>query len=115
MDGQFMESFIKIIIFLPLVLLLAYISLKFGNRRMVGMGGKRLIKIVERVPLSQKSFLCIAVIDGKPYVIGSTEERIEILKELPPESLERLSEEDNSFKSSLIGNFNLLMNRKERL
>jgi hypothetical protein len=73
------------------VIILAYLSLKLGSSRLMS-GSGRLIRIIERVPLSGKSYLCIALIDSKPYVIGSTEEKVEILMELPVESLEKLKQ-----------------------
>lgn len=114
MDGQMVTSVLKIVLFLPFVLLLIYLSLKLGGSRMAGMAGGKLIRIVERVPLNSKSIICVALIDNKPYVIGCSEERVDILMELPPESLEKLNR-DGSFKDNLISNFNLMFNRKDRL
>jgi len=113
MDAQLAASFLKVIIFLPLVIILAYLSLKLGGTKMMS-GGGRLIKIVERVPLTGKSYLCVAVINGKPYVIGSSEDKVEILMELPEESLEKLRQGEG-FKDNLMTNFYLLINRKDRL
>jgi flagellar protein FliO/FliZ len=114
MDGEFIASVIKIIIFLPIVLILAYLSLKLGGGRMMNMGGGKLIRIVERVPLSGKSFLCVAVIDDKPYVVSSTEEKIEILMELPSESLDKIKKGEAGIKENLAVNFSSLLKRKDR-
>ena len=82
---------------------------------MMNMNGGKLIKIVERLPMSRKSFLCIAVINDIPYVVSSSEEKIEILMELPVESLDKLKMREGSFKESLLSNFELLIKRKDRL
>jgi Flagellar biogenesis protein len=113
MGGEVWGSFFKIIIFLPMVLLLAYISLRIGGGKMMGMGS-RIIKIVEKVPLSGKSSLYVALINDKPYVISSCEGKIEILMELPQDALEKLKQGEGSFKESIITNFNQLLSRKDR-
>ena len=114
MDGQFIASVIKLVVFLPFVIILAYICLKFGSSRIMNMGGGRLIKIVERVPLSNKSYICVAIINDLPYVISSTEEKVEILMELPLESLEKLKKTNGSFKDNLIMDFSQLLKGKEK-
>jgi len=115
MDEQTASSILKILIFLPLVLILAYISLKIAGGRMAAFGGGRIIKIVERVPLSNKGFLYVALIDGKPYVLSSTEERIEILMELPQEALEKRDVgEGLTLKESFMTNLSQLINRKDK-
>ncbi|KPU44700.1 hypothetical protein OXPF_17860 [Oxobacter pfennigii] len=112
MDAQLAASFLKLIIFLPVVILLAYISLKLGGQKMLN-GGSRIIKIIERVPITSKSYLCVAVINGKPYIVSSSEEKVEILMELPMETMEKYKRE-GSFKDNFLENLNLFINRKER-
>lgn len=114
MDGQFAASIIKIIIFLPFVLLLAYISIRIGGSRIAGMGNGRIIRIIERVPLSNKACLYVALINSKPYVIGVSDEKFEVLMELPPEVMDSLKQDNCSFKENMIWNLDLLMKRKDR-
>lgn len=113
MDSQFAASIIKILIFLPIVILLAYICLRLGGNKMAGMGKGRIIKIVEKVPLSGKSFLCVVLINNKPFVIGCSEEKFEVLMELPPEALDDINNGNGSFKENMVLNFHKLMKRKD--
>ncbi len=84
MDG------IKILfVFLPIVIICIYISLKLGGKYIVKMNSGALIKIVEKVSLSQNAFIAIVTIDGKPYVLSCTDKHIELLKELDEEVLLR--------------------------
>lgn len=53
------------------------------------MNNGTLIKVIERVPLSQNAFLAIVTIDGKPYVVSCSEKQIQILKELDEDVLLR--------------------------
>jgi flagellar protein FliO/FliZ len=114
MDGQFAASIIKIIIFLPVVLLLAYLSLKLGGNKLMGMGNSKLIRIVEKVPVSNKAYLCVALINSKPYVISACEGKIEILMELPEETLDKIKKGEGSFKESLMLNLNQFLKRKDK-
>lgn len=114
MDGEFAASIVKILIFLPLVLLLAYLSLKIGGGRLTGTGSGKIIRIVEKVPVSNKTYLCVALINGKPYVISSCEKSIELLMELPPEAMDKYKKNEGGFKDNLISNFNSLLKRKDK-
>jgi flagellar protein FliO/FliZ len=107
-------SFVKIIIFLPMVLILIYAVLKMGGSRVMKMGSGKIIRIIEKVPLSGKTFLCIAVINDKPYVISSTEERVEILMELPEESLHKAVQGTGTFRENMMTNLNTLLRRRDR-
>lgn len=53
------------------------------------MNNGTLIKVIERVPLSQNAFIAIVAIDGKPYAVSCSEKQIQILMELDEEVLLR--------------------------
>jgi flagellar protein FliO/FliZ len=114
MEPQVAASLLKIIIFLPLVLILAYLSIKLGGSRMMGLGSGRIIKIVEKVPLTGKSFLCVALINEKPYVVSCTEDKVEIVMELPIDTLDRLKHTEGSFKENFFANLNQFISRKDK-
>lgn len=114
MDGEFAASIVKIIIFLPLVLILAYISLRLGGGKLMGMSRGKIVRIVEKVPVSNKTFLCVALINDKPYVISSCEGRIEVLMELPQDAMDKMKNGDGSFKDNLVSNFNAFLKRKDK-
>ena len=88
MEGNFILSFLKIIILLPAVLLLIYISFKYGGKYLSNMNNGRLIKVYERVPLSQNTFISVVTIAGKPYIISNTNNEVKILLELDDEKLD---------------------------
>lgn len=74
-------------IFLPIVIICIYIILKLGGKYMGKINNGALIKVIEKVPLSQNSFLAIVVIDGKPYVLSCCDKQIQMLMELDEEVL----------------------------
>ena len=87
MDGQIWLMLLKIIIFLQLVLLLIYISAKFGGSKLQSMQNGKYIKVLERVPLTKDSSLVVTKIGQKGYVLSSSSGKIEILTHMSGEEL----------------------------
>jgi flagellar protein FliO/FliZ len=87
MDASFIVEFIKMIVLLPLIILLIYISLKHGGKYISNLTSGKIIKVYERVPLGQNTHLSVVSIGGKPYVISSGEKGAQILLELDEEIL----------------------------
>lgn len=82
MEGELWKAILRLIIFLPLVLLLAYWSIKVGASRGPLSQNTRNMRLVERIALGPKTGLCIVRISGKYYLIGISEQKVELLKEL---------------------------------
>lgn len=112
MDNIAANSLIKLFIFLPLIIILIYLVLKYEGKYLMKLGSGRIVKIVERVPLSNKAALIVAIINGKPYVISSTEQKVEILMELPQECIENNQTDENSFISNFEACLNTLLKKK---
>jgi len=87
MDGQIWLMLIKIIIFLPCVLILIYLSAKFGGSKLQSMQNGKYIKVIERVPLTKDSSLVVTKIGEKGYVLSSSSGGINILTKLSDEEL----------------------------
>lgn len=87
MDSSFWLMLLKIIIFLPLVLILFYISVKFGGSKLQSIQNGRMIKVLERVALSKDNSLVIVKIGEKGYVLASSNGKIEKLMELDDKEL----------------------------
>ncbi|MFZ7131483.1 MAG: flagellar biosynthetic protein FliO [Eubacteriales bacterium] len=84
-------SVVQVIIALLLVLCLVYISLKLGNKWM-----KRqhpLIEILERVPVTNNSYLGIVKVGDSYYLMSLTNGENTILKELNQEKVLKMMEE----------------------
>lgn len=73
---------LKFLVLLPLILLLIYITFKYGSRYMGRINNGRIIKVLERVPMGQNSYLAVISIAGKHYVISGGEKGNQILLEL---------------------------------
>jgi flagellar biosynthetic protein FliO len=76
--------------FLGLVCLLIYFLLRKVLPRVVQMPGirNRTVKIIERLPLDQKKSLVVVEIQDKAFLLGCSENSINILMELDREKFE---------------------------
>ena len=80
---------------------------------MNNMTNGKLIRVVERVQLSQNSFLAVVFIDSKPYVVSSGDKGIQILKELDETTLEKYKSK-TSFNMKAIPVLDKLLANKFR-
>lgn len=82
MAYSFWESLVRILLFLPLVLVLAYLMIKFGlSRSLIRQQGRHL-KVIDQVALSPKATINVVKVADKYYLIGATENQIVYLKEI---------------------------------
>lgn len=82
------EMIIKFIIFFPIIILLIYVSLKYGGSKFQDMQNGKYIKVLEKTPLSKDANLLIVKIGLKGYVISNTASKTEILMEISDEELQ---------------------------
>lgn len=107
MDLNFWTEFFKLLIILPFIVVLIYITFKYGGKYMSKMNGSKLIKIHERVALSQKTFLSVVSIAGKFYLMSGSDKGAEILMELDKDAVseyEAVKSEKNEDALSLVLN-----------
>jgi flagellar protein FliO/FliZ len=86
-DGEFWILILKIILFLPLILLLLYLSLKYGGNKLQKLQDGRYMKILDRIALSKDNSILVVKIGEKAYAISSSSKKIEILFEIPKEEI----------------------------
>lgn len=70
-----------------LVLYLCYVFSKFISKKVNNVSNSNNIQIVERVALTQDKGLAVIEVCGKYYLLGFSNDSIEILKELDGDSL----------------------------
>ena len=86
-EGQFWILIFKIIIFLPFILFIIYLSLKYGGNKLQKMQDGRYMKILDRVALSKENSIVVVKIGEKAYAVSSSSKEISILFELPKEEI----------------------------
>jgi len=100
MDIDFGESLIKLFIALPVVIVIAYSSLKLANKYMKGMGKSRNLEVVETVQVFNKAALSIVRIMDGYFVLGVSENGVETIRELTREESETLKAGKNTMDDS---------------
>lgn len=83
MDSETLWLFLRLIILLPLVLGLAYVTIKYGLARGRGFtpGNSRYMRLVEYLPLGPKGGLALVEIGSQYYLVAFQENNITLLKE----------------------------------
>ncbi|MGH4140930.1 flagellar biosynthetic protein FliO [Clostridium sp.] len=87
MDLDFWTLLFKIIIFLPFILILLYLSLKYGGNKLQKLQNGRYMKVLDRIALSKENSIIVVKIGEKAYAISSSLKGINILFELPKEEI----------------------------
>ena len=87
---DFSMLLLRTFFFLALVCLLIYFLLRKVLPRIVQLPGlhNRTVKIIERLPLDQKKSLVVVEIQDKAFLLGCSENSINILMELDREKME---------------------------
>lgn len=81
---------------LGIVILMVYLTLNYGLRRLMGLrpvsgGGKvRLVDVVERVPLDQKKSIYVVKAAGEYLLVGGSDGGLSLISRLDPEAVARL-------------------------
>lgn len=109
MDSEFWIMLLKIIVFLPFILILIYISLKYGGERLQNLQNGKFIKVLERTALTKENTLLVAKIGNKGYVLSSANGKVEILLEISDEELKAL---EKNFTINQFSNFKDISNSK---
>lgn len=78
---------LKIVVFLPFVIILIYLSLKLGGSKLQNIQNGNYMKIIERVQVSKENSLMLVKIGEKGYIMSSSAKGIETLEELSKEEL----------------------------
>ncbi|ACX53112.1 flagellar biosynthetic protein FliO [Ammonifex degensii KC4] len=82
MDKELLWALLKLIIFLPLVLGLLYLTLRYGLGRRFLPGRGQHLEVVEQIPLGPKAVLSLVRVGERYYLIGHGEGAVTLLKEL---------------------------------
>ncbi|WP_066637255.1 flagellar biosynthetic protein FliO [Desulfolucanica intricata] len=104
-------TFIRLIFALPVVLVLAYLIIKYGlTRRGFSTGGRRRMQIIEQLPIGPKSIISIVQVGEQYFLLAQQEHNITLLKQF-----DRLPEpliENSSTPGQWPGNFKSVLTDK---
>jgi flagellar protein FliO/FliZ len=81
-DTDMLWSTLKLILALPVVILLAYISLRLTNQYLTKHNQGKNIQVLERTPINNKASICVVRIGEEFMVMGISENSFEVIKTL---------------------------------
>ncbi|WP_298837162.1 flagellar biosynthetic protein FliO [Clostridium sp.] len=87
MNNEFLILIFKIIIFLPFILFMLYLSLKYGGTKLRKLQDGRYMRVLDRISLSKENSIAVVKIGDKAYALSSSSRDIKILFELPSEEI----------------------------
>lgn len=83
MDWELWKAIIRLAIFLPLVMFLAFWAVRYGLGYRYGrMSHSRQMKLLEQIAIGPKSYLSIVKVAGHYYLIATGEGGTRLLQEL---------------------------------
>lgn len=90
MDEEMFWAVVRLLVSLPLVVALAYFTIKYGlARRSFIWGARRYMQVVEQISLGPRTGLSLVQVGREYFLIAFHEGRITLVKELDklPEEL----------------------------
>ncbi|MEW6181664.1 MAG: flagellar biosynthetic protein FliO [Bacillota bacterium] len=83
MGSEIFWAIVRLVIFLPIIIALMYVLMRYGlSRRFLPVSTGRYIKVIEQVPLGPKAALSLVRIGKRCYLCGYGEGAIAILQEI---------------------------------
>jgi len=102
LEFDFWKALLRIMITLPIVLVMAYFTIKlvFGRKTMIHHKGS--LQIIEQISLGNRAFLVITKVADDYYLLGVTEQQIQLLSKLTGyKPVEGLSDSADKFSHLL--------------
>ena len=90
MDLEFWTLLFKIIIFLPFIIFILYLSLRYGGNKLQKLQNGKYMKVIDRVALTKENSIIVVKIGEKAYAVSSSSKEINILFELPESEISRI-------------------------
>ncbi|WP_461205730.1 flagellar biosynthetic protein FliO [Clostridium sp. DL1XJH146] len=94
-DFNFISSIFQMIFALIIVLLIIYCVSKIGGKY-TNKSVKKNLKILDRLPLSNKSSVCVVKVGEEVLLLGVTENNINVLDKLPDNFVESYLSDETS-------------------
>jgi flagellar protein FliO/FliZ len=89
---DYFTFFIKIIVSLVFILCLILLAFKYGGGKLQLLQNRKYLKIIEKVSLSKENSILVMKMGSKAYVVASSQNKIDILREVPEEELKNLED-----------------------
>ena len=102
---DFFILIIRIIFSTIFILGLIILTFKYGGGKLQSIQNKKYLKILERVSISKENSILVVKMGTKCFVVSSSHNNIEILREVPEEDLINLEKTIESPQNTSIIEF----------
>lgn len=103
--------FLKLLVFLPLVLCLIYLTLRLGSKKYNLLQKGRYIKIIEKTQISKDSFILIIKVGDKGWIMGCSQGNMEKLHELTDEEVKAIELQKDLAQQEIINKYDELLKK----
>lgn len=104
-DAEFIKLIIKLLIFFPLILILIYASLKYGGKKFGNFKSSKIIKVLERVPLTKESTIVAVKVGSKGLIFISSPNKTDVLMELDEKQLQIYEDEIDALNKQRLNQY----------
>lgn len=112
--SQTWQMLIEIILFLPFIILLIFLTLKYGGQKVQSMQNGKYMRILDRLPISKENSLLVVKIGEKAYLVASSQGKIEVVNELEDSELKQIETSHSVPQYNDIKDFIKNFNKKGR-
>ena len=115
MDTEFLTMLIKTVFSLLCVVFLIYMFVKLSGTSFQKLQNGKFVQIMERNAISKENSILIVKMGSKYYLVTSTHDKLEVLRELTHEEEEKLLEKKEPIKYTSFQEIYSNLKRKGRL
>lgn len=104
---------LSLFVFLPLIILLAYLSIRYLGRYLLPLGGQRqgVMQVISRVGIDNRNMLYLVKFSESYLLLGSAPSGVTLLKEVSADELEQFFPVLTTDSNTLKEPFQRLMHR----
>lgn len=115
MNNTFLEFIINLIVLVPVVVLLIFISLRLSKKSLSKIGSGSYVKVLEKINLSKDICLYIIKFGNTGCIIVASNNNTQVIKELNEDEINEIIEMKNQHNDlSYLNNldFSKILNKK---
>ena len=115
MNNTFLEFIINLIVLVPVVVLLIFISLRLSKKSLIKIGSGSYVKVLEKINLSKDICLYVIKSGNTGCIIVTSNNNTQVIKKLNEDEINEIIEMKNQHNDlSYLNNldFSFLLDRK---
>lgn len=106
MNNEILQYLVNLVVFIPFVVVLIIVSIRFSKGNLEGIGIYKYTKIIERTNLNKDTDVFVLKIGDEGCVIISSPSQLEKIKDLTTEEMKVIEEKREAVKNKKMINFN---------